>query len=552
MACCCVGRGSHVNDPGSAGFGAYRSRTGPAAVHGLRKINEALRAHGVELIRERDLSSARGEVVIVAGLDTGQGPAARLVRSERIEVPVEEEGILIRRLRLGSTSVLLICSADDRGLMYGELEVADRIGWAEDTADPLREVRDTVEHPYVRDRAVSIYTMQKRYFESRLHDPEHWARYFDLLAKNRFNRVVVIFGYENGGYMAPPYPYFFDVPGFDDVQVVGLATEEQQRNLEALRRMIEMAHARGIEFTAAIWDHIYRGGVQTGGIRKANAYVKAPIEGLVRGVTQDNLMQYSVAAVKALLSQLPTLDSIQFRMHGESGLKREEMTGFWREIYQAVTGSRREIRFDARAKNFPDSLIDLALEMGVNLRICTKYWMEQMGLPFHPTHIHPGNQNDRRHGYADLLRYPKRYKIHWRLWNGGTTRILLWGDPEYARRFAGSTHLYDGDGFEINEPLATKMEAQPHDAEPFDLLKPELRYYDYEFERYWHFFQAFGRMGYNPDTAPETWNREFERRFGKEAGPLLERALHRASWILPMAVTYCYPYRHFPHHSRVD
>ena len=25
--------------------------------------------------------------------------------------------------------------------------------------------------------------------------------------------------------------------------------------------------------------------------------------------------------------------------------------------------------------------------MGVNLRITTKYWMEQMGLPFHPTHI---------------------------------------------------------------------------------------------------------------------------------------------------------------------
>jgi len=37
------------------------------------------------------------------------------------------------------------------------------------------------------------------------------------------------------------------------------------------------------------------------------------------------------------------------------------------------------------------------------------------------------------------------------------------------------------------------MEAQPHEAKPFDLLKPAHRYYDYEFERYWHFFQAFGR-----------------------------------------------------------
>ena len=65
-------------------------------------------------------------------------------------------------------------------------------------------------------------------------------------------------------------------------------------------------------------------------------------------------------------------------------------------------------------------------------------------------------------------------------------------DPEYVRRFAESTHLYDGDGYEVNEPLATKMEAQPHDAKPFDLLNSKYRYYDYEFERYWHFFQVFG------------------------------------------------------------
>ena len=90
-------------------------------------------------------------------------------------------------------------------------------------------------------------------------------------------------------------------------------------------------------------------------------------------------------------------------------------------------------------------------------------------------------------------------------------------DPEYVRRFAESTHLYDGDGYEVNEPLATKMEAQPHDAKPFDLLNSQYRYYDYEFERYWHFFQVFGRIGYNPETSPDLWQKEFEKRFGKKA-----------------------------------
>ena len=222
------------------------------------------------------------------------------------------------------------------------------------------------------------------------------------------------------------------------------------------------------------------------------------------------------------------------------------MREFWENIYRVVRESPRDIRFDARAKNFPDSLIDAALDMGINIRICTKYWAEQMGLPFHPTHINRQNQYDRRHGYADLLRCPRRYNMHWRLWNGGTARILLWGDPQYVRRFAQSTHLYDGEGFEVNEPLATKMQDHPHDMKPFELLAPQYRYYDWEFERYWHFFQVFGRVGYNPETPPEVWRRGFERRFGKEAAPYVEEGLHRASQVLPRIVATCFPYNRFP------
>jgi hypothetical protein len=172
--------------------------------------------------------------------------------------------------------------------------------------------------------------------------------------------------------------------------------------------------------------------------------------------------------------------------------------------------------------------------------------MEQMGLPFHPTHIHPGNQHDRRHGYADLLSYPQRYKMHWRLWNCGTTRVLLWGDPEYVRSFVQSTYLYDGEGFEVVEPMATKMQDHPLDMKPFELLKPQYKYYDWEFERYWHFFQLFGRLGYNPDTPPEVWQSQFQKRFGREAAPYIEQAIHRAGKILPRIVAYNYPYNMFP------
>jgi hypothetical protein len=205
-----------------------------------------------------------------------------------------------------------------------------------------------------------------------------------------------------------------------------------------------------------------------------------------------------------------------------------------------------DIRFDLRAKGLPDEVIEDAIDQELPFRVTTKYWMEQLGMPFHPTHINPQNQRDRRHGYADLLRYPKRYDVQWRIWSGGTTRFLLWGDPQYVRRFVESARIYGGDSFEVNEMLATKMLGQPHDTEPFPLHTAAYRHYDYEFQRYWHFYQVWGRISYNPDADPEIWRREFGRRFGHRAGPLVMRALHRASSILPRIVAASYNYRYFP------
>jgi len=518
------------------------SAPGLAARHGLKKLEAALGARGVAVKRVGAGSApAAGGIRIAAGLASGSGQAANLLKASGVAAPAGPEALVIRRVAPGGQTVLLICGSDDRGLMYALLDTADRVGWAADADDPLSEVNDIAERPDVPERALSKYTMHRAHFESYFHDEKYWARFLDMLAANRFNTFALLFAYENAGYFAPPYPYFCDVEGFDDVRVVGITKAEQKRNLESLNRLIRMTHERGLSFTLGIWDHIYRGGVQG-----PTAHARKPTKGLVWGVTRKNLVPYTKAALAKFLGLVPDLDAVQFRMHGESGLKRSEMPVFWTDIYKIMKTHAPGVRFDARAKNFPHSLIDKAVEMNVPIRMCTKYWMEQMGMPFHPTHVHPRNQHDRRHGYADMLRYPRRYKMHWRLWNGGTTRILLWGDPEYVRRFSLSTHLYDGDGFEVNEPLATKMQDHPHDKKPFDLLAAKYRYYDWEFERYWHFFQVWGRVAYNPNTPPEVWGRQFEKRFGKAAGPIVQRALHRASRILPRAVTYSYPYYHFP------
>ncbi len=522
-----------------------RSPAAPAN-HGVEKIIASLRARNIACEQLRGLEGARGNHLVVVGLADGEGPAAQLLGANRLPKPLGAEALMIRHISWQGKPVLLVAGTDARGLMYAELDVADRIGWSKDRKMPFSEVRDTLESPDAPQRAMSIYTMNRAYWESRFYDEAYWARYLDTLAQNRFDSLVVIFGYENGGFLAPCYPYFFDVDQFPDVRMIGITREQQQRNLAALNRLIRMAHDRGVDFTVGIWDHIYRGGVQGGGIAGADEAIRKPTPGLVWGLTGENLIPYTQAALAKFIQAVPDLDAIQFRMHDESGLKPDEQLEFWRSVFRMMKQNAPHLRLDLRAKGLPDAVIDAALEIGVKFRITTKYWMEQMGLPFHPTHINVQDQLNRRHSYADLLRYPQQYQMHWRLWPGGTARVLLWGDPEYARRFVGSTHLYNGDGFEVNEPLTTKMEAQPHDMKPFELLQPQYRYYDYEFERYWHFFQSFGRIGYNPNTPAEVWQREFEKRFGPDAAPYLEKGLHIASWVLPRIVASCIPYSYFP------
>ena len=512
----------------------------PPVQHGIKKIQAALDKKNIILDIVTSLDKASSDLLIVAGISNTQGPSDHLHKIFGIPVPIEAESLMIHQTEYKGKELILATGADERGLMYALLDIADRIGWAKDNTNLFEKIQSITESPEVVERALSMYTMNKAVFESFFYDESYWVEYLDMMAQNRYNTFALLFGYENAGYFSPPYPQFFDVEQFPDVKVIGVTKERQQKNVKMLKKIIQMTHDRGMNFTLGIWDHIYRGGVQ-GPAESA----KTPTADVIWGLNADNLSAYTKAALTKFVRMFPELNAIQFRMHGESGLRRSEMDDFWTMIYQVLLDNAPQMRFDARAKNFPHHLIDKAVDMGVNMRICTKYWMEQMGLPFHPTHINKQNQKDRRHGYADMLRYPKRYNMHWRLWNSGTTRVLQWGDPEYVRRFVESTHLYDGQGFEVSEPMTTKMQDHPHDGQVFDLLSPKYKYYKWDFQRYWYFHQLFGRLGYNPETSPETWEYQFQERFGSDAFDI-EKAMNLASKVLPRIVASSYPYSHFP------
>ena len=111
-------------------------------------------------------------------------------------------------------------------------------------------------------------------------------------------------------------------------------------------------------------------------IQPAQGYVSAQRGGgyvTHSGISSDNQFELSCG--------------FQFRMHTESGLKKEEMKGFWSSVFRVIKETAPDLRLDLRAKDLPDAIIQSARDVGVSFRITTKCWMEQMGMPFHPTHI---------------------------------------------------------------------------------------------------------------------------------------------------------------------
>ena len=85
------------------------------------------------------------------------------------------------------------------------------------------------------------------------------------------------------------------------------------------------------------------------------------------------------------------------------------------------------------------------------------------------------------------------YRCMWQAWALGSPRLLLWGDPDYVRRFVHSCRLGGAEGFEINPPLAQKGYGnEPGYWRIFKHRSDE--YYTHEYERYWMFYLLFGRM----------------------------------------------------------
>jgi hypothetical protein len=521
----------------------------------IEQLRGALEAKGVKaaVLAREGVHDRTGATLLVAGSET---PAAAPVLARAgVSIPNVPEAFALVPGGSGDHPVLLACGADERGLVYAVLELADRTVHAGEPLPAIRVGVPIVERPANAVRSVARLFTSEVNDKPWFHDEGFWRRYLSMLAAQRFNRFSLTFGLGynfprrvTDAYLYFAYPFLVDVPGHR-VQVPRLPDEERERNLEMLRFVGEETVARGLDFQLGLWTHAYE-------------WVDSPdARHRIEGLTRECHAAYCRDALQVLLEACPAIGGLTLRTHGESGIP-ERSWEFWRTVLDGVVRSGRRVGIDLHAKGLDHETLGLALATGLPVTVSPKYWAEHMGLPYHQAGIRElerppvvdrhavtewerfmavseGSRPFTRYGYGDLLREDRAYDVVFRLWPG-TQRLLLWGDPAMAAGFGRHAGLAGGQGLEWCEPLSFKGREGSGLPGPRDGYQdPSLSPGD-DWQKYEYAYRLLGRLTYHPDAHPETWRRYLRARFAPAARSA-EGALASASRILPLVTTAHHP-----------
>lgn len=510
------------------------------------ELREALKGRGVAAEIFADLQQAPSGYECVVAVTGSSSVGKQALAATGISLPEVQEAVALGRGRIGTRRSVLVAGSDVRGLVYALLELADRVRFAADPVGELRNVIPTIEKPANRIRGLARAFVSDVEDKPWFNDREMWPRYLTEMATHRFNRfnLSLGIGYDflrdvTDAYFLFAYPFLLAVPGYD-VRVLNLPDGERDRNLEMLRFISRETVRRGLEFQLGIWMH----GYDWSDSPRANYRIA--------GLTPENHGPYCRDALTALLKACPAISAVTLRIHGESGVA-EGSYDFWRMVFDGVARCGRPVQIDLHAKGIDQTMIDSALATGMAVSVAPKYWAEHLGMPYQQAEIRElerprsgregsglmklstGSRSFLRYGYGDLLKENRRYSVMYRIWPG-TQRLLLWGDPLMSAAHSKAFGFCGCAGVEMMEPLTFKGRrgsgiAGDRCGYADASLRPR-----WDWQKYVFSLRTWGRLMYDPETAPEVWRRPLRKHFGKGAGAV-ELALANASRILPIITT---------------
>ena len=515
--------------------------TGAPGKWAVAQLKEALEGRGaaVRMAGPGEIAGTTDQVIVVAS--TGQPVVQAILGMDASVRPVAAEGMVLTTGNMRGRAVVLAGGSDALGLVYGVLELTDRVLCADTVAAALKVDKAMVEEPRNKTRSMSRAFQSVVEDKAWFNDKAFWTEYLSMLAAERFNRFNLCFGlhYNStpGGspevYLFFAYPFLVSPAGYA-VSAKGLPDAERDANLAMLKFIGQECARRGLQFQLGLWSHAYNYG----------AGANYPILGL----NAENHAPYCRDALEMILKAVPEITGVTFRVHGESGIATGRYA-FWQTLFEAFPKVGRKLEIDMHGKECYQQHIDLAVATGMRAVVSPKYVSEHMGLPYHEASLRESErsrQPDRtilngqasRYGYANFFKEKRNWGVLHRIWPG-TQRLLLWGDPVYAAGFGRAASFCGGDGVEWCEPLSFKgregsgVEGESRCAYQDASLNPK-----YDYQKFLYTYRVWGRLLYNPDTDPQTWRRYLAKEYGAGAQGAVEEALGNASRILLLVTMY--------------
>ena len=485
----------------------------PQAAYAARKLGEALAERDYEMTPER---TGNGFCITLAVDGSRLGPEAFSI--------------------IPDGKMIAVCGGDRRGMIYGALELAERVR----NGTPLENVGAVHQSPNLEFRAIKYNLPWETYRPSSAldqhvetaRDLKYWEAFLDMMVENRFNVISL--------WNLHPYTFMVRPKNFPEASPW---SEKEFADWQRLYRGIfRMAKERALDTYIVHWNiFVSRKFAEAHGVAKVNFYPHY----YVPGDTSKIVRRYIRESVKQVLEEYPDLDGIGVS-HGEgmAGMTPSERQQWIDEVIIAgMLEAGRPVKlihrvpFSSGTSSEPgvsanvEELTRAAMER-LEERFDGPIWVE---VKFNWSHAHSTPELVKVHGgrLGDtyFVPEPKNYKITWQARNEDFF-ALRWGVPDFVRRHIALNGKADyvGGYFVGSETYIPALDY-------FTAVK-ELVDWTWAFERQWLFYKLWGRLLYDPETPDSVFQAEFNRRYGPEAGNLLQAYALASSTQLRLASLY--------------
>lgn len=491
---------------------AVNASDSPMLRFALGKLDLSLQqqSHALKRITKQDSDKSAGIVVTIdSGMMTELG----------------KEGFK----RISSNHGLEITAGDERGAMYGVLDVAEQIR----TGTRWNKIEDRTVKPKLEFRAIKFNLPWSAYrtspaleqHQGTCKDFKYWEAFLDMMAENRFN-VLTLWSMHPFTYMIRPKNFPEACP-FDDGEMADWK--------KLWCGIFAMAKERGIDTYLINWNTFVSP-------EFSRAHNVAPWSvnlshiGGKDDFTGDLVERYTKEVVTQVLDDYPDLTGLGITLGERMGGMTPEQRRDWldKTFFAGIAEAKRPANFIYRAplsantgsggttneendRRTRAQIESLSRNISGPIYVEFKHnWSHGHSSP-DLFHVHGGPLSD-----AYWNPPPTRHKVVWTMRNEDMF-ILRWGQPDFVREFIQRQDAKDYVGGAIIgsecyiPALDYISEDGPH------------KTWRWAFQRQWLFYAVWGNLLYDPATPDARFEAMLEERFGNGMGKDLLAAWKIAS-----------------------